>query len=224
MVGGDVNTPPGYELEHGQHFGPATQESHDQELRDTIGRNCIQPRNIRVLLALDAGAEIVALVNDDNIPQAPWGKHIVSGDRGECWDYDVAEPAFDPIGSTNYPALWHPGFPLPLLTDRNYSRVRSRLVKVDIQADFWNGDPGAGAICRMEHAPECRFHTDSFPIAFTAPLPFRSQNTFFKGGSDEGLLSVSVHWPYRRHMGSLLCASSCVARGLWKSIRLSGEK
>ena len=54
-------------------------------------------------------------------------------------------------------------------------------MRVDIQADFWNGDPDIDAICRMEHAPECDFDPAAFPIASNKLSPFNSQNTFFAG-------------------------------------------
>ncbi len=49
---------------------------------------------------------------------------------------------------------------------------------VDIQADFWNGDPDIDAICRMEHRPDCDFDPACFPIGSSKPAPFNSQNTF----------------------------------------------
>jgi hypothetical protein len=52
---------------------------------------------------------------------------------------------------------------------------------VDVQVDFWNGEPDIDAVCRMEHAPECDFDPDVFPIASNRPSPFDSQNTFFTG-------------------------------------------
>ena len=33
-----------------------------------------------------------------------------------------------------------------------------------IQADFWNGDPDMGTICRMEHRPDCKFDEKYFPF------------------------------------------------------------
>ena len=49
---------------------------------------------------------------------------------------------------------------------------------MDVQADFWNGDPDIDAICRMEHAPACNFDPSCFPIASNKMGPFNSQNTF----------------------------------------------
>lgn len=65
-------------------------------------------------------------------------------------------------------------------------RVGERLsslcrVRVDIQADFWNGDPDVDALCRIAYAPECTFDPSSFPFAANKPGPFDSQNTFIGG-------------------------------------------
>jgi hypothetical protein len=67
------------------------------------------------------------------------------------------------------------------LAKRDYSRKSRKTVHVDVQADFWNGDPDIDAICRMEHAPECCFDPGCFPIAANKPGPFNSQNTFLSG-------------------------------------------
>jgi hypothetical protein len=89
-------------------------------------------------------------------------------------------PAFDPVGATNHPHLWHRGFPLQLLPKRRYDKLTRKKVKVDVQADFWNGDPDIDAVCRMEHAPECNFAPDRFPMASNKLSPFNSQNTFLR--------------------------------------------
>jgi len=95
--------------------------------------------------------------------------------------YETDLPAFDPVGATNHGALWHRGYPLQLLPKRDYKHKSSKTIHVDVQADFWNGDPDIDAICRMEHAPECNFDPSVFPIASNKLAPFNSQNTFLKG-------------------------------------------
>jgi hypothetical protein len=67
-----------------------------------------------------------------------------------------------------------------LLAKRTYEEPKVRPVTVDIQADFWDGDPDIDAFCRMEHAPECSFDPAVFPFASNAISPFNSQNTFLK--------------------------------------------
>jgi len=121
---------------------------------------------------------VVAVVDDDNIPEPGWGEHLLLGREVEVNYYETSLPAFDSIGATNYPQLWHRGFPLQLLPKRDYSKKSRRIVVPDVQADFWNGDPDVDAICRMEHAPECQFDPACFPIAANVIGPFNSQNTF----------------------------------------------
>jgi hypothetical protein len=132
-------------------------------------------------VAHDMKADIVAVVDDDNIPLAGWGENLFIGQEIEVNYYETDLPAFDPIGATNYPELWHRGYPLQLLSKRNYGTKTRKRVRADVQADFWNGDPDIDAICRMEHAPECDFDPATFPIASNKLSPFNSQNTFLAG-------------------------------------------
>lgn len=178
IVIGDKKTPSDYKLDRGMYVTPSMQESYDKSLSDAIGWNCIQRRNFGFLWAKDLGAEIIAVVDDDNIPQENWGKNISIGKTIETNYYEISLPVFDPVGATNYPRLWHRGFPLQLLSKRDYSKKRKQKIVPMIQADFWDGDPDIDAICRMEHAPECTFEPSYFPIASNAIAPFNSQNTF----------------------------------------------
>lgn len=178
VVIGDQKTPTDYRLTRGTYLSPAEQERYDKHLSDAIGWNCIQRRNIGLCIAHDLGAEVVAVVDDDNIPLPGWGENLLIGRAVELEVYQTDLPAFDPIGATNYPRLWHRGYPLQLLPRRDYSRRARERVVADIQADFWNGDPDVDAICRMEHAPECSFEHSYFPLAANKPAPFNSQNTF----------------------------------------------
>lgn len=178
IVVGDKKTPSDYRLRNGTYMSPMDQESYDKPLSDAIGWNCIQRRNFGVLLAHDMGAHVVALVDDDNIPCHGWGKDLMVGRQVEVNYYETDLPAFDPLGATNFGMLWHRGFPLQLLSKREYGRRSKKVVCAQIQADLWNGDPDIDAICRMEHAPECRFRPDYFPMASNRISPFNSQNTF----------------------------------------------
>jgi hypothetical protein len=181
VVIGDKKTPPGWQIPRAIYVGPAEQEAYDRALSDAIGWNCIQRRNIGLLWAHDLGADIVAMVDDDNIPYDGWGQNLMIGREVTVNYYTTDLPAFDPVGATNHAHLWHRGFPLQLLPKRNYSRVEPRTMVPDVQADFWNGDPDIDAFCRMEHAPECAFEERFFPLAGSAMSPFNSQNTFIAG-------------------------------------------
>jgi hypothetical protein len=181
VVIGDLKTPKNYKLEKGAYVTPEMQEQYDKELSDAIGWNCIQRRNFGLLWAKDMKADVVAVVDDDNIPYDNWGSELMLGKQTPALHYETGLPAFDPVGATNEGHLWHRGFPLQLLSKRDYSSRKTKNVVACMQADFWNGDPDIDAICRMEHAPECQFDESFFPIASNKISPFNSQNTFISG-------------------------------------------
>jgi hypothetical protein len=180
VVVGDLKTPADYRLTRGIYVSPAEQEKYDPALSKAIGWNCIQRRNFGFLWAKDLGADVVAVVDDDNIPLDGWGQDLLVGKEVEVDYYETDLPAFDPLGATNHGHLWHRGYPLQLLPMRQYGRKSRKTVRVDIQADLWNGDPDVDAICRLEHAPKCEFDPSAFPMAANKMGPFDSQNTFLR--------------------------------------------
>ncbi|MCA1846716.1 MAG: hypothetical protein LC792_26690, partial [Actinobacteria bacterium] len=181
IVVGDLKTPEDYTVDNGIYLGPAEQEKMDKKLSELIGWNSIQRRNFGFLLARELGAEVVASVDDDNIPDDSWGQGLFVRNEVEVNFYDTDIAAFDPIGATNHPHLWHRGYPLQLLPARDYGSCSRRTVHCDVQADFWNGDPDIDAICRMQFAPDVTFDEGRFPMASNAIAPFNSQNTFIAG-------------------------------------------
>jgi hypothetical protein len=178
IVVGDLKTPTDYKLKNGLYLSPVDQAKYDAALSEAIGWNCIQRRNLGLLIASEMRPDVIALVDDDNIPSEGWGQKVAVGSEIEVNYYNTELPAFDPVGATNYPALWHRGYPLQLLPQRKYDAPAKRRLRVDVQADFWDGDPDIDAICRIEHAPDCRFDPELFPIASNKMAPFNSQNTF----------------------------------------------
>lgn len=160
------------------YLSPDQQEKKYPKLSKAIGWKKIQRRNIGYVEAYNNGAEIIATVDDDNIPENFWGRNLNLSKKTKVNFYKTNLEVFDPIGATNYPTLWHRGYPIQLLSKRDYSKKSVKEVIPDIQADFWNGDPDIDAICRMEHAPECKFSSKPFPISSNKFSPFNSQNTF----------------------------------------------
>jgi len=178
VVAGDLRTPKDYRLKNGIYLSPQAQEKRHKKLSDLIGWNSHARRNFALLAAKELKADIVALVDDDNLPLDHWGKDLVVGQKITANFYRTSEDAFDPLRVTNYPHLWHRGFPVQLVSSRNYDGPEKREVPVDIQADLWNGDPDVDAVCRMVYKPECQFDRGCFPIASDKPSPFNSQNIF----------------------------------------------
>ena len=178
VIVGDKKTPKNYKLKNGIYLSPKKQENIDKKLSDLIGWNCIQRRNFGILYAWKNGADIVAVVDDDNIPYKNWGKNLLINNKTKVNFYKTNALAFDPISVTNHKNLWHRGFPIQILDKRNKVKKQKKIIKPDIQADFWNGDPDIDAICRMEHHPICNFKDKYFPLASNKVSPFNSQNTF----------------------------------------------
>jgi hypothetical protein len=159
------------------YMSPEQQELKYKELSDSIGWNNIQRRSIGFIEAYNRGADIIASVDDDNIPYDDWGKEILIGKEIDVYYYETNEIAFDPIGVTNYKHLWHRGFPLQKLQNKHNYKITIKKIKPDIQANFWNGDPDIDAVCRLEHSPMCFFDKKYFPLATNTFSPFNQQNT-----------------------------------------------
>lgn len=182
VVVGDLKTPSDYKLERGLYLTPGAQAAWQPALSIAIGWNCIQRRNIGFLYAIkEMKADIIATVDDDNVPYDEWGKDLMLNENGNkiirVWETEQA--AFDPIWATYRRDIWHRGFPLQLLDSRNGSPDGKHVGSVDIQADFWDGDPDVDAFCRMEHGPfNISFITANFPFMANKISPFNSQNTF----------------------------------------------
>ncbi len=209
VVIGDKKTPRDYPLSRGVYVTPEEQEKYDPALSEAIGWNSIQRRNFGLLWAYDMKADIVAVVDDDNIPLPGWGANLLVGTEAEVNYYETDLPAFDPVGATNHAHLWHRGYPLQLIPKRRYDRKSRRKIRVDVQADFWNGDPDIDAVCRLEHAPECDFDPGRFPIAANKMAPFNSQNTFVPGP----LLKDYFLFPHVGRMDDIWAAYYVQAKG-----------
>jgi hypothetical protein len=212
IVVGDKKTPKDYRLSSGIYISPEEQERYDKELSELIGWNTHARRNFGHLWAKDMGADVIAMVDDDNIPLNGWGQNLFVGRETEVHHYPTELDAFDPIGATNYPQLWHRGFPLQLIHKRDYSRVEKKILRADIQADLWNGDPDVDAICRMIYSPDCEFDPDALPMASNRPSPFDSQNTFISKEVLPAYFFLPHVTPYGR-MGDIWIAYHVVSLG-----------
>lgn len=179
VIAGDKNTPEMAYKNFDGYLSVENQQNKYPELSRLIGWNCIQRRNLAILEAINQGADIIALVDDDNIPMENWGNNIFIGNPIEVDMYDspLNDIVMDPVAVTNYPHLWHRGFPIQKLQSRKYDLIPKVVDTFDVQANFWNGDPDIDAICRMEHAPNCLFEKSKFPFHMKRFTPFNSQNT-----------------------------------------------
>ena len=148
------------------------------ELSDTIGWNSIQRRNIGLLYAYEQGADVIATVDDDNIPYDDWGQNLLVGQTVDCDLYEPVDDVFDPLSVTNTPEIWHRGYPIELLQRRNRVEYKGKVKrKVLVQADLWDGDPDIDAMARLTMKPIVKYNVEK-PYCSNRIAPFNSQNTF----------------------------------------------
>ena len=180
VVVGDKKTPRYYYQEELNCVYLCSKEQPDMypELSDAIGWNSIQRRNIGLLYAYEQGADVIATVDDDNIPYDDWGQNLLVGKEVECDLYEPVDDVFDPLSVTNTPEIWHRGYPIELLQRRNRVEYKGKVKrKALVQADLWDGDPDIDAMARLTMKPIVKYDVEK-PYCSNKIAPFNSQNTF----------------------------------------------
>lgn len=184
VIAGDTKTPEQdySELEktysNVKYLSPEEQDALYPKLSKLIGWKTIQRRNIGFLYAYHNGADVLATVDDDNIPYDNWGQNLLVNREVICDYYETENEVFDPLSVTNYNYLWHRGFPIEFLQIKNnvvYKGKHKR--KVLIQADLWDGDPDIDAMARLTYKSLVKFNVTQ-PYFGNKVSPFNSQNTF----------------------------------------------
>ena len=179
IVVGDKKTPhKDYYNINCTYLSPHDQQELYPKISDILGWNTIQRRNIGFIYAYHNGADIIATVDDDNIPYDDWGTDLYVGKEIVVDLWESKNGIFDPLSVTNYSNLWHRGYPIEKVVDKNeviYLGKNKRTVLV--QADLWDGDPDIDAMCRLAYKPLVKFSIDK-PYASVNISPFNSQNTF----------------------------------------------
>lgn len=181
IVVGDTKTPhDSYKKINCTYLTPEYQDEKYKQISDLIGWKTIQRRNIGFIEAYNLGADVVATVDDDNIPYENWGNNLLIGKSAYVDFYDSSSiGVFDALSVTNRNDLWHRGFPIEKLNDKNnVTYLGKRLIdNIHIQADLWDGDPDIDAMCRLTKKPIVKFNITE-PYTSNTITPFNSQNTF----------------------------------------------
>lgn len=163
-----------------KYISPEEQDKKYNNLSKILGWNNIQRRNIGFIEAYKMGAKIIATVDDDNIPYKFWGKELYVNKEISVHFYKSKLLVCDPLSVTNHSYLWHRGYPIQLLKNKNkLNYIGKKRIKVLVQADLWNGNPDIDAIARISfNDPYIIFKNFKYPFAFNKISPFNSQNTF----------------------------------------------
>ena len=142
----------------------------------------IQRRNLGYLLAVKNGAEIIATIDDDNIPLPSWGQDVYVGSsvlRRMISDDVICDSLFEHSNVTTR-KLWHRGFPIQRLEERYKRKESISKGVIDVQAGLWNGDPDIDAVCRIAGGPfNLEFPDMEFIIDNNCFSPYNTQNTLF---------------------------------------------
>lgn len=183
------------------YLSPEDQEKKYPHLSELIGWKCIQRRNIGFVEAYKLGADVVATVDDDNIPYENWGENLLVGREVDVDLYETYKTDFfDPLSVVS-DNLWHRGFPVQLLQNKQSSYAGKCKRRVLVQADLWDGDPDIDAIARITYKPCVKFRNVD-PYCSNRLSPFNSQNTFL---AREVLPYYSV-WPHVGRMDDIFGA------------------
>lgn len=184
IIVGDLKTPHDEYLELEKQFSnvkylkPENQESKYKDLSDAIGWKTIQRRNIGFVEAYNLGAEIIATVDDDNIPYDSWGTNVLVNQEIEVDLFTPKVDVFDPLSVTKDNKVWHRGYPIEYLQERHIVEYGGKTRrKVLVQADLWDGDPDIDAIARLSLKPILKYDI-AMPYCSNKIAPFNSQNTF----------------------------------------------
>lgn len=103
IVVGDRRTPQAtYEDVDCIYLDPETQARRFPALSEALGWNNAVRRNIGFVEAYSRGAEIVATVDDDNVPLPGWGRDLLVGREVEVMRYETSAPIFDPLAVAPY--------------------------------------------------------------------------------------------------------------------------
>lgn len=179
IIIGDLKTPhKEYETSNKWiYIHPEEQEKNYPLLSSLIGWNCIQRRNIGLLYAYKNNYDIIATIDDDNIPYENWGQNCSVNKTINIDIYNTNQEVFDPLFATNRPEIWHRGFPLELVKKREIDSKTIEQRKILVQADLWDGEADVDALERLSLNTNGKFNTLSF-YGSNKISPFNSQNTF----------------------------------------------
>ena len=198
VVAGDKKTPPEAQsfcrrlgADSRNHVVYLTVEDQEEylgrypELRAHLPFNCIQRRNVGILLAYEEGADVIITIDDDNyISDGDFvGCHSIVGTTKNIETYRSSNGWFNVcdylIEESGYP-FYHRGFPIMARwPEREEFTSCFQQVKIAVNAGLWLEEPDIDAITRLTLPIKTTGYRrdDNFALAPGTWSPFNSQNT-----------------------------------------------
>ena len=150
-------------------------------LSSGLGLHTDTRRMFSVLYAYNTGADIIALVDDDNFPLQSWGKDLLVGvDCVVTLAEQTSGIVLDPLHVMQPNSLvWHRGFPVDCLEDRDKYNLHTNVRMTPlVQANMWEGEPDTDAMCRLLTDTDRFLRRKIYPTFTTnAFAPWNTQNT-----------------------------------------------
>jgi hypothetical protein len=155
-----------------------------KDISKYIPWNCIQRRNIGILLSYKYGSEVIITIDDDNIPISNdyFDRHLDIGivkamnciNSSNGW-VNICEYLVEERSSS----FFHRGFPLmkrgPSILSQSVEHGR-----IVVNAGLWMGDPDVDALTRLSfplNVIDSKISNNNLTIGNDSWSPFNSQNT-----------------------------------------------
>jgi hypothetical protein len=156
-----------------------------EDLNKALGIRTDCRKMFSILFSYSEGADVVALIDDDNYPLENWGKNLFVNEETSSYLITPENFVLDPLSVIKYDdKIWHRGYPLSMLKEREYLDIDPFTFTPLVQADLWKGEPDVDAISRMITTTNKFLDKDDsvehkfFPFTTNKFSPFNSQNTF----------------------------------------------
>jgi len=193
VVAGDLKTPHDlYRELEGSNFvylSPEDQQDMDVQLSDYIGWNNIQRRNFAILYAYLHGADLIATIDDDNIPYSYprkdfWVSTMFKQEvkATKFFTENIIANPLSVVKNDHHFSLWSRGFPIEFLTDLSYYKFEENILikQPMIISGLWNGVPDLDVFGHLVFSrcyPIFFIFDEMKAYTFNKIVPFNSQNT-----------------------------------------------
>lgn len=181
LVVGDKKTPE-YVLQRGTFLPWSYVFLNYRDLWAIIGENSVRlGRMVAFIEAYRRGADIVASIDDDVMPDDDWGKDVVLGEEIEALKFECEKICFDPLEPYQYNRVAHRGFPLDIFNyahQQSYELGATRITPL-VREDICKGQSDFHAIDRIGDQMDYHCKKIGLPPHFADCFsPINTQNTF----------------------------------------------
>ena len=179
IVIGDTKTPPPWEFPGARYFDVPAQQALDSRFAQICPTRHYARKNIGYIVAMQAGAQVLAETDDDNLPYEGWLSAVsrqISARRVEKTGWENVYAHF------SSERIWPRGFPLELVNQS--LRAASPLGETAthdcaIQQFLANDNPDVDAVYRLTTEGEIKFAANRVVLESGTFCPFNSQNTIW---------------------------------------------